>query len=143
MKLYAQHGYGDGQKTTEALAWSRIDGVIFSPKDIPLDRLRAAIQQIHDNYASAEIMVDSQFYACFAAVDPTSNLGNLGEDDYGAYFQPRRRSQLLSEPQLISDLDKALKFQVGLGVSAILAPVNPAMFIRREECATGCHKYPV
>jgi len=122
MKLYAQHGHGDGKKTAEGLAKKYIDGVILSPKDIPESKLKSTIKQFRTDSRKAEILFDPQFYACLAAVDPASNLGNLGEEDAYAYFQPRRRSQLLSERQLCQDLDATLQFQSELAVSALIAP---------------------
>lgn len=122
MRTYAQHGHGDGQKTAEGLARKLIDGVIYSPKDIPEERLQQNIGELRESHRKAELFFDPQFYACFAAVDPSTNLGNLGDEDSYAYFQPRRRSQLLSERQLVADLDAVLSFQVALPVSGIIAP---------------------
>jgi hypothetical protein len=126
MKLYAQYGYGDGQKTAEGLAGGLIDGIIYSPKDIPLPRLVESAGQLRKTHRRADILFDPQFYASIPAVDPAANLGNLeNESDDAreyAYFQPRRRSQLLSERQLFQDLDAVLKFQTALPVTALIAP---------------------
>lgn len=121
MKLYAQHGHGDGQKSVTGLAQSLIDGLIFSPKDISAERLRAVGKEIRSAHPSADVLFDPQFYATILAVDPASNLGSLDED-YADYFKARRRSQLLSEKQLLGDLDAVLQFQRGLPVTAVIAP---------------------
>jgi len=138
MKLYAQSGYGDGQKTAEGFAQGLIDGVIFSPKDIPLARLRSAAKQICHDHRRAEVLFDPQFYATIPAVDPSTNLGNLanetdGEQEY-SYFKPRRRSQLLSESILLQDLGATLQFQATLPVTALIAPniVVPRSFDSAE-----------
>jgi len=138
MKLLAQIGYGDCQKTTEGLAQGLIDGVIYSPKDMAVARLRSVARQVRDDHRSAEVLFDPQFYATFPAVDPAASLGNLVNetDDVREYpyFQPRRRSQLLSERQLKLDLDATLRFQIGLPVTAIIAPniVVPRSFDSAE-----------
>ncbi len=138
MKFYAQSGYGDGQKTADGFAQGLIDGVIFSPKDAPLARLLAAAKQIRHAHRRAEVLFDPQFYATIPAVDPSASLGNLVNETDGAqdypYFQPRRRSQLLSERRLLQDLESTLRFQAGLPVTAIIAPniVVPRSFDSAE-----------
>lgn len=133
MKLYAQHGFGDGQKTVDGLRRGFIDGVIFSPKDIGVERLKDAIGEANAANPRADVLFDPQFYATFAAVDPQANVGKLVEEY--PYFQARRRSQLLSERQLRDDLDSALQFQVGLGVTAVVAPnvIIPRSFDSTES----------
>jgi len=126
MKLYAQHGHGNGQKIAEGLAKRLIEGVIYSPKDLSKAKLRDNTAQMQSEHPDADILFDPQFYASISAVDPAANLGNLenetgGTRDY-AYFQPRRRSQLLSEQKLIEDLNATLRFQVDFPVSAFIAP---------------------
>ncbi len=134
MKLYAQHGYGDGHKTAEALAGRLIEGVVYSPKDITEARLRETAAQVRATHGKADVLFDPQFYACLAAVDPASNLGNLDEEDSYAYFHPRRRSQLLSEKQLLADLEATMQFAVTLPITAIIAPniVVPRSFDSAE-----------
>ncbi len=121
MKLYAQHGYGDGQRTVEGVEASLLDGIIFSPRDISKERLIATSNEARTRNASIELLFDPQFYACIIASDPAANTGRLGED-YEEYFQPRRRSQLLSEKQVIKDLDNIIRFQSKLPITGIIAP---------------------
>jgi hypothetical protein len=138
MKLYAQHGYGDGQKTAEGLTKGLIEGVIFSPKDIARARLQTAAQQVRRGHRRAEVLFDPQFYATIPAVDPAASLGYLVNEIDGApeypYFQPRRRSQLLSERLLTQDLDATLRFQAGLPDAPLIAPniVVPRSFNSAE-----------
>jgi hypothetical protein len=121
VKLYSQHGHADGQKTLEGITNSYIDGVIFSPKDIALDKLTETIARIRSARRNAEIWFDPETYACFAAVDPTSRLGRLDEH-YGQYFQARRRVQLQSEKQLVSDIEATVEFQEALDLTGVIAP---------------------
>jgi len=127
MKLYAQHGHANGQKIAEGVANGYVDGVIFSPKDITLARLRETAAGLCGSGHAIDVLLDPQFYATIPAVDPAANLGNLQNEtgdgrDY-PYFQPRRRSQLLSEKNLLSDLDATLGFQSGLdSLTGIISP---------------------
>ena len=54
MKLYAQHGYGDGQKIIEGLRTELLDGVIFSPKDIKLATMRDSAGTISAEFPAAD-----------------------------------------------------------------------------------------
>jgi hypothetical protein len=96
MKLYAQCGAAEGQKVSEAFERDYIDGVIASPKDVTLSRLKETYQAYSNDFPNKDRLFDPQFYACFLAQDFNSRLGNLA-DDYAAYFGSRRRSQLESE----------------------------------------------
>ncbi len=121
MKLYGQHGHADGHKIEEGLRQELIDGVIYSPKDVSLARLRQNLEHHRAEFPEVEVLFDPQYYAATLAVDPNARTGKLGED-YNAYFAPRRRSQLLSEEQVTEDIARVCNFQAELGVSAIIAP---------------------
>src|SRR5262245_45452576 len=107
MKLFAQHGYGDGQKVAEGLQGQLLDGVIFSPKDIKLAKMQETAASFASSFPGADRLFDPQFYAALPAVDPLCRVGNL-DDDYADYFQARRRVQLLGEQQVISDVRTTL-----------------------------------
>ena len=122
MKLLAQHGYGDGQKTMEGLNGGLVDGVIFSPKDISLERLPTRLAEMAAQHPNAERLFDPQYYACFVANHPESRLGNLMEDYGPHYFAARRRSQLESENNVRDVLSRAMAFQRSQDLTAIVAP---------------------
>lgn len=127
MKLYAQHGHGNGEKIEEGIRRGSIDGVIFGPKNITRARLLSTISDINSVATRpVDVLLDPQFYAAIPAVDPSANLGSLQNEtsdgrDY-PYFSPRRRSQLLSEKRLLEDLDATLAFQKDLPVTGLIAP---------------------
>ena len=133
MKLYAQHGFGNGQKTMEGLRSSALGGVIFSPKDIRVAKLEETAAEVASEFPDAQRLLDPQFYATVLAVDPLCRVGNLDED-YAAYFQPRRRTQLLSEQRVIDDLRAVLSFQQQLSLTGLIAPniVVPRSFDSAE-----------
>jgi len=127
MKLYAQHGHGNGEKIEEGIRNGSIDGVVFGPKNITRARLLSTIAEINEVATRpVDVLFDPQFYAAIPAVDPAASLGSLQNEtadgrDY-PYFEARRRSQLLSEKQLMADLDATLSFQRDIAVTGFIAP---------------------
>ena len=86
-----------------------------------LETLRAKLDTVARNFAKADRLFDPQYYAIFLNGTEEARLGNL-EEDYAAYFQPRRRGQLERENQILQDLRGALFFQKNLNVTALIAP---------------------
>ncbi len=121
MKLFAQHGAQEGEKINEGFARGLLDGVIYSPRDVALETLRGKLDSLANKPASGERFVDPQYYAIFLNGTEEARLGYL-LDDYGAYFQGRRRGQLERENQIQQDLQAALKFQTDLNVTGVIAP---------------------
>jgi hypothetical protein len=121
MKLFAQHGFGDGLKTIEGLSKQLIDGVIFSPRDITPDKLRESTSKLTELAPISERLFDPQYYATLAAVDPVSRTGYL-EEEYASYFAPRRYDQLLRESQVIEDVSKVLECERALPLTALIGP---------------------
>jgi hypothetical protein len=119
MKLYAQHGYGEGDKINEGLKRKIIDGVIYSPKDISLHRLKERLSEI--TQANVDRFFDPQYYLCPLALDSASRLGYLLED-YGEYFRAKRRRDLEREDEVAKEIKFCLEFQLGLDVTGIIAP---------------------
>ncbi|MBL8695663.1 MAG: hypothetical protein JNJ88_16345 [Planctomycetes bacterium] len=121
MKLYAQHGFQEGNKIQLAITKDLIDGVIYSPRDIALTKLREEVESLKASHPSHERLVDPQYYATFLNDTENARLGNL-LDDYGAYFRARRRSQLEREAAIRADLDLAIQFQLELKVTRVISP---------------------
>lgn len=125
MKLYAQQGYGTGSgendRITAGLAAGYIQGAIISPKDFARDRAVALMEQMQADFPEADRLFDPQWYASILAHDPDCRMGKLVTDDY-SYFEARRRSQLESEAQVRTDLEKCLSFQAAMPVTAAIAP---------------------
>lgn len=122
MKLYAQHGFQNGQKVTEGLKSRSLDGVIFSPRDISLEKLEGRLAEFTKDYPRADLLFDPQYYACFLAGNPDSRLGSLLEDYGKHYLSPRRRSQLESESVVREETARAMRFQAERPFSAVIAP---------------------
>jgi len=121
MKLFAQHGASEGDKINEGFARDLLDGVIYSPRDVSLDSLQSKLDFLAKEYPGSERLIDPQYYAIFLNGTEEARLGYLLEN-YGDYFQARRRGQLEREKQIQQDLTATLKFQTGLKVTGIIAP---------------------
>ena len=75
MKLFAQHGAQEGEKTNEGFARDLLDGVIYSPRDVALETLRTKLDSLATNHADAERLVDPQYYAIFQNGTEEARLG--------------------------------------------------------------------
>src|SRR3989338_457893 len=119
MKLYAQHGYGEGEKITQGLEKGVISGAVYGAKDITPDRLSERLGEISKIAPDAGRLFDPQYYVSLIGSDPNIRLGKLGEYPY---FKVRRRSQLESNQLIADEIRKAVEFQIGLPVTAIISP---------------------
>lgn len=121
MKLFGQHGFGDGQKIRQGLQAGLIEGVIYSPKDISREKLKSSLDELAEQEPTAERLFDPQFYATLVADSPNSRCGSL-MIDYADFFSARRRGQLESEARVQDELRRTLRFTRGLNVSSVIAP---------------------
>jgi hypothetical protein len=117
MKLFAQQGYGKGDKIHNGLDRKVLDGVILSPRDEKCSNMKIFRKELNEQYSSAEVLFDPQFYyATF--IDATSK--NLNECDYYPGNIP------LSSLRQTKNLNKyamdCLKYQQSLGVSKLISP---------------------
>jgi len=121
MKLYAQHGFQNGEKINEGLQANYIDGTIFSPRDISLSKLHETLLHLTATFSGKDFYLDPQIYACFLGRNPDARLGRLTEA-YQEYFRCYRRSQLEREATIREVLSSALAFQAALPLTGLIAP---------------------
>ena len=119
MKLFAQHGYNEGDKIKNGLKDGLISGVIYGAKDINPDRLETRLKEIKEEFPDAGRLFDPQYFVSLIGNDPNIKLGKL--DEY-SFFKARRRSQLEANNLVAEEIRKVLEFQVGLPVTHIIAP---------------------
>jgi hypothetical protein len=119
MKLFAQHGYGPGDKIINGVKDSSIDGVIFSARYEKMEKIPGDAKDITSVSADAEILLDPEFYACFYAHQPDAKLGGLNE---WPYFSTQRRSQLESSETVDKILADTFDTLVNLPLTSIIAP---------------------
>lgn len=121
MKLYAQHGFGNGEKIRHGLSGNFIDGIIYSPKDISATKLKERVRYYRENFKDKDILFDPQLYATFVAGEKDSRCAKLAKD-YSSYFSPLRRVQLEREDTVRKTCEQCLKFQKDFNFTHIIAP---------------------
>ena len=121
MKLFAQHGFGDGTKVDEGLAQGLIDGVIFSPRDIKREKLRERIATIRGAYPALPTLIDPQFYVYHLGGRTDHRLGFL-PTDYKDYFRSCTRRDLERDTSVTELIEKAIAVQEELEVHFALSP---------------------
>jgi hypothetical protein len=119
MRLFAQHGFGEGEKIIQGLQKGIISGAVYGAKDISPERLKERLDEIAASTPSADRLFDSQYYVSLIGFDPNIRLGKL--EDY-SYFVVRRRSQLESNELIREEIGRVFEFQTGLPVTAIISP---------------------
>jgi len=119
MKLYAQMGHGDGDKTAQGLREGTIDGAILSPRDWRPEGIENKINQLIANKNDADILLDPQFYATFTAASESSRTGRLSE---WPYFAAARKSELENPLEVEKVLQRTFDQMIPLPLTAIIAP---------------------
>ncbi len=119
MKLFAQHGYGPGDKIINGFKDNSIDGVIFSARYEKMEKIPGDVKDINSVSSHAEILLDPEFHACFYAHQPDAKLGGLNE---WPYFSTQRRSQLESSETVDKILADTFDTVVNLPLTSIVAP---------------------
>ena len=82
MKLYAQHGYGPGDKLSSGLSAGVLDGVVLGAKDTSGDQIDALITGLRNARSDADILFDPHYYASILPRDQDYRLGNLKSYPY-------------------------------------------------------------
>lgn len=121
MKLYAQQGYGTGERINAGLEEGVIHGAILSPRDNSKERLKQQLDKMAGDFPDAERLFDPQYYASLIALDDGCRLGKLEGDDY-SYFGARRRAELERENIIKDDLRACFAEQAEMDLTAIIAP---------------------
>jgi len=119
MKLYAQLGWGDRDKTSQALAEHLIDGVLLSPRDISPEKIGAKIETIKEASNNADVLLDPQFYATFIAGGEAARAGKLPEWNH---FRTTRKSDLEDTDGIDQVLREAFAVSTHIATTAIIAP---------------------
>lgn len=139
MKLYAQHGFGPGEKIERGLAAGVIDGVILGAKDIAPGQIEDCIGKWRAAASESEVLFDSQFHACMLPHHDDNRFGHL--PDYGYWGSGcRAQSDLMRQDRVDAELTSCLEFQATLHVSALIAPnivVRRSLDSREAAIATA------
>jgi hypothetical protein len=116
MKLFAQQGYGKGDKIHTSLNSSNLDGIVLSPRDEKIEKLKDLVNEINTGYG-CDLYFDPQFYYALY-IDATSK--NL--DDYPYYPGHIKLSSLRSFKKINSFSKQCIDFQLDLGLTSIVSP---------------------
>jgi hypothetical protein len=119
MKLYAQIGYGIGDKVSNGIREGLIDGAIFSPKDLQRSTLMARIEEFHSSFPESDLMIDPQYYASLCISHPSSNIGGLAEWNY---FKSHRLGSLERIKTIHSVLEECYSEVCAAPVTHVIAP---------------------
>lgn len=117
MKLFAQQGYGKGDKINTGLEGEFLDGIILSPRDEKPAKIRSFIKEIQTEYPDTELLFDPQFYYALY-IDSTSK--NLDECSY--YPGNITLSSLRSFRRLHDYALATLEYQEQLGLNKLVSP---------------------
>jgi hypothetical protein len=121
MKLYAQHGYGPGDKLNSGLSAGVLDGVVLGAKDTSKEQIDALIAGLKNAKPDADILFDPHYYASILPRDQDYRLGNLKSYPY---WGDAARNDLffLDQANIQKDLRQCLEYQNTLPLSAFIAP---------------------
>ena len=123
MKLYAQMGWGNGNKVCEGLKERYIDGVIISPKDQNKSAIMSLIGEIRAqpdyDHENIDILVDPQFYTSLYATNENIKLGKITDWDFFKAFSKR---ELTKEKVTDNILYNFYQEIAEFGVTSIITP---------------------
>ncbi len=124
MKLLAQHGASNGDKTARGLEKGYVDGVIYSPRDVTAPKLQEHLAEAVKIKANSTRLFDPQYYACYNVSPQDARLGRLATcEEYGKYFKRRRRNELEGDTATLKrDIENCIEFQSNLDLTALIAP---------------------
>lgn len=121
MKIFAQNGYGEGQKIIQAIGNNFVDGVIYSPKDITPKKLQEKLNELTGAYKKKEFLFDPQYYVSLMGSNPLLNIGKLEEySEY--YFSFESKGRLEREANIRKVIEKTIGFQKNIPISSIISP---------------------
>ena len=145
MGIYAQHGYGKSDKIVRALGRQLVSGVIMSPKDESPERLKQTISELEQDFPTAQILFDPQFYV--TTITPCKP-GHLVNYDY--YEGGLTRASFIRPSSITGYVHRTLDFQRELGLTRFISPTivfndfrenwSQIALMLAEESATYCQQ---
>ncbi|TYR81086.1 hypothetical protein FZC66_04260 [Priestia megaterium] len=117
MKIYAQQGYGKGDKIHKGIEMNALNGVVLSPRDDKYESLITLKQELLGLNENVDILIDPQFYYATYIEGVSKNL-----DQLSFYPGPLTLSSLRSFRSISKLVSECLKFQNDLGVDTLVSP---------------------
>jgi hypothetical protein len=117
LKLYAQHGWGKGDKVNRGLAERAIAGVVLSPHDETPSDLREYVSELSTLSQQPDLLFDPQFYV---SVIRGANEGKLPL--YGYYRQNLGLRDFAASRKVQEFVHECIDFQRDMKLTSILSP---------------------
>ncbi len=118
MKIFAQDGFGPGEKLLEGLKAKVIDGAILSARYRHPEKFSDKAEDLLPH--EGELLLDPEFYAVTSIGKLNAKLGSLEQWEY---FKAPRRSALITGTVIESVIRKALESQLKFAhLSGLVAP---------------------
>jgi hypothetical protein len=117
MKLYAQHGWGKGEKIDRGLADRIVEGVILSPHDESPSDLRDYIKTVSRRRQRPDVLLDPQLYVSLIR---DANEGKLPQ--YGYYKQNLGLRDFATLRNVQQFVRQCIDFQLQLELTHIISP---------------------
>lgn len=118
MSLYAQHGYGKGNKLDKGIKDGLLSGIILSPKAEKPERIKEYIDNTYKNHPQIDILFDPQFYVgAFAGEKSEGKLNQY------PYYKPDITRAKLSVPRNLHQYaEDVIGYQEELNLKKIISP---------------------
>jgi len=118
MKIFAQDGFGPGEKLADGLKAKVIEGAILSARYQHPERLADKTDCLRAH--AGELLLDPEFYAVNMIGKPNAKLGSLEE---WKYFEAPRRSALITGSEIGPVIKKTFEAQLSFDhLSSLIAP---------------------
>jgi hypothetical protein len=117
MNIFAQQGYGKGDKIHQGLDNNYLDGIILSPRDERKEKLEAFIKEVQQKYPSTELLFDPQFYYSLYQEGTSKNL-----DSCTYYPGIIKLADLRSFRNVSKYVKESIEYQENLGLKTIVSP---------------------
>ncbi|MGG3519519.1 hypothetical protein ABES33_05825 [Bacillus pseudomycoides] len=117
MRIYAQQGYGKGDKLEKGIGNNSLDGIVLSPRDDREENLISLISEIREESPNIDLIADPQFYYSTYADGVSKNLDQL---DY--YPGNINLSHLRSFRNIQEYIQKCFDHQNTLNVHSLVSP---------------------
>jgi len=117
MKLYAQHGFGKGDKIDRGFEDELLDGVIIGPNNERPDSLSACVERYSQLDSNPDIMIDPQLYVSLVS---NAKEGNLPL--YDQYYVSDLTLRDFTPRRIAEIVENTLDFQSRFPVTHLISP---------------------
>jgi hypothetical protein len=117
LKLYAQHGWGKGEKVRRGISEDVLSGVVLSPHDESPSDLKSFVRELSELPQKPDLLFDPQFYV---SLIHGANEGKLPQYDY--YHQNLGLRDFATLRRVQEFVRECLDYQRELDLTHIVSP---------------------